>query len=152
MPSQRLDRWMVESGLVETRQKAQALIMAGEVLIDGQRAAKAGQSVSPEALIELTARPRYVGRGGIKLAAALEHFAIDVAGSVCADFGSSTGGFTDCLLQTGAARVHAVDVGAGQLDWKLRTDPRVIVHEERQCPLPRTGRSGRAGRLTRFAM
>jgi 23S rRNA (cytidine1920-2'-O)/16S rRNA (cytidine1409-2'-O)-methyltransferase len=129
MPSQRLDRWMVESGLVETRQKAQALIMAGEVLIDGQRAAKAGQMVSPDALIELTAKPRYVGRGGIKLAAALETFVIDVTGSVCADFGSSTGGFTDCLLQAGAARVHAIDVGTGQLDWRLRTDPRVVVHE-----------------------
>lgn len=120
---------MVESGLVETRQKAQALIMAGEVLIDGQRAAKAGQMVSPDALIELTAKPRYVGRGGIKLAAALETFVIDVTGSVCADFGSSTGGFTDCLLQAGAARVHAIDVGTGQLDWRLRTDPRVVVHE-----------------------
>jgi 23S rRNA (cytidine1920-2'-O)/16S rRNA (cytidine1409-2'-O)-methyltransferase len=120
---------MVERGLVETRQKAQALIMAGEVLIDGQRAAKAGQMVSPEVLIELTAKPRFVGRGGIKLAAALETFGIDVAGSVCADFGSSTGGFTDCLLQAGAARVHAIDVGTGQLDWRLRNDPRVVVHE-----------------------
>ena len=120
---------MVERGLVETRQKAQALIMAGEVLIDGQRAAKAGQMVSPDALIELTAKPRFVGRGGIKLAAALETFGIDVAGSVCADFGSSTGGFTDCLLQAGAARVHAIDVGTGQLDWRLRSDPRVVVHE-----------------------
>jgi 23S rRNA (cytidine1920-2'-O)/16S rRNA (cytidine1409-2'-O)-methyltransferase len=129
MPSERLDRRLVERGLAETRQKAQALIMAGDVLIDGQRAAKAGQMVSPDALIELTAKPRFVGRGGIKLAAALETFAIDVAGSVCADFGSSTGGFTDCLLQAGAARVHAIDVGAGQLDWKLRNDPRVVVHE-----------------------
>ncbi len=120
---------MVERGLVETRQKAQALIMAGEVLIDGQRAAKAGQMVSPDALIELTAKPRFVGRGGIKLEGALDAFGIDVAGSVCADIGSSTGGFTDCLLQAGAARVHAVDVGTGQLDWKLRTDPRVVVHE-----------------------
>jgi 23S rRNA (cytidine1920-2'-O)/16S rRNA (cytidine1409-2'-O)-methyltransferase len=120
---------MVERGLAETRQKAQALIMAGEVLIDGQRAAKAGQMVSPDVLIELTAKPRFVGRGGIKLAAALETFGIDVAGSVCADFGSSTGGFTDCLLQAGAARVHAIDVGTGQLDWRLRNDPRVVVHE-----------------------
>jgi 23S rRNA (cytidine1920-2'-O)/16S rRNA (cytidine1409-2'-O)-methyltransferase len=77
----------------------------------------------------LTAKPRFVGRGGIKLAAALETFGIDVAGSVCADFGSSTGGFTDCLLQAGAARVHAIDVGTGQLDWRLRSDPRVVVHE-----------------------
>lgn len=120
---------MVERGLVETRQKAQALIMAGEVLIDGQRAAKAGQLVSPDALIELTAKPRFVGRGGIKLEAALEAFGIGAAGSVCADFGSSTGGFTDCLLQAGAVRVHAIDVGTNQLDWRLRTDPRVVVHE-----------------------
>ena len=130
MPSERLDRRMVERGLVETRQKAQALIMAGEVLIDGQRAAKAGQMVPSDALIELTAKPRYVGLGGIKLAAALETFGIDVAGSVCADFGSSTGGFTDCLLQAGASRVHAIDVGTNQLDWKLRCDSRVVVLEK----------------------
>jgi 23S rRNA (cytidine1920-2'-O)/16S rRNA (cytidine1409-2'-O)-methyltransferase len=129
MAAERLDRWLVEHGLVETRQKAQALIMAGEVLIDGQRAAKAGQMVPPEAHVELTAKPRFVGRGGIKLAAALEAFAIDVTGCVCADFGASTGGFTDCLLQAGVARVHAIDVGTGQLDWKLRTDPRVILHD-----------------------
>jgi 23S rRNA (cytidine1920-2'-O)/16S rRNA (cytidine1409-2'-O)-methyltransferase len=126
---QRLDRAIVDRGLVESREKAQALIMAGEVLIDGQKASKAGQLVSPEARIEVTAKQRYVGRGGLKLEGALQHFGIDVAGLVAADFGSSTGGFTDCLLQAGTARVHAIDVGTNQLDWRLRKDPRVVVHE-----------------------
>jgi 23S rRNA (cytidine1920-2'-O)/16S rRNA (cytidine1409-2'-O)-methyltransferase len=125
----RLDRLLVERGLAESREKAQALIMAGEVLLNGQKAAKPGQSVDNDAALEVLARPPYVSRGGFKLAAALREFAIDVAGQVCLDIGSSTGGFTDALLQAGAVRVHAVDVGAGQLDWKLRTDPRVVVHE-----------------------
>jgi 23S rRNA (cytidine1920-2'-O)/16S rRNA (cytidine1409-2'-O)-methyltransferase len=129
MAKGRLDRALVDRGLVETREKAQALIMAGDVLIDGQKAAKPGQLIAPESRLELTARLRYVGRGGIKLEAALHQFAIPVAGLVAADVGSSTGGFTDCLLQAGTARVHAIDVGSGQLDWKLRNDPRVIVHE-----------------------
>lgn len=120
---------IVERGLVETREKAQALIMAGDVIVDGQKASKAGQLVASEAVIELTSKLRYVGRGGLKLEGALHHFGIDVTGLVAADFGSSTGGFTDCLLQAGAARVHAIDVGIGQLDWKIRNDPRVIVHE-----------------------
>lgn len=133
MPSankNRLDRAIFERGLAETREKAQALIMAGEVLVDGQKATKAGQLVSPDSAIEITAKLRYVSRGGLKLEAALAHFQINANGSVFADFGSSTGGFTDCLLQAGAARVHAIDVGTGQLDWKLRNDPRVIVHEQ----------------------
>ncbi len=125
----RLDRLLVERGLAESREKAQALIMAGEVLVNGQKAAKPGQPVADDSRIEVLARPPYVSRGGLKLAGALRHFAIDVAGQVCLDIGSSTGGFTDALLQAGAARVHAVDVGAGQLDWKLRTDPRVVLHE-----------------------
>jgi 23S rRNA (cytidine1920-2'-O)/16S rRNA (cytidine1409-2'-O)-methyltransferase len=125
----RLDRLLVERRLVESREKAQALIMAGEVLLNGQKAAKPGQSVAEDAVLEVLARPPYVGRGGLKLAAALRHFAIDVAGEICIDIGSSTGGFTDALLQAGAARVHAVDCGAGQLDWKLRNHPRVSVHE-----------------------
>jgi 23S rRNA (cytidine1920-2'-O)/16S rRNA (cytidine1409-2'-O)-methyltransferase len=91
---------------------------------------KAGQTVSPDARIELLDSPRYVGRGGLKLEAALAHWAIPVSGKVCVDVGSSTGGFTDCLLQNGAAKVYAVDVGTGQLDWKLRNDPRVVVHEK----------------------
>lgn len=125
----RLDRWMVDRGLVESREKAQALIMAGEVLVDGQKASKAGQPVGPQAHVEVLAKLRYVSRGGLKLEGALVHFAIDVKGLVCADFGASTGGFTDCLLQSGAARVYAIDVGAGQLDWRLRKDPRVVVRE-----------------------
>jgi 23S rRNA (cytidine1920-2'-O)/16S rRNA (cytidine1409-2'-O)-methyltransferase len=125
----RLDRALVDRGLVESREKAQALIMAGEVLVNGQRASKSGQTIDADAALELTARPPYVSRGGLKLAAALANFGIDVAGLVCLDVGASTGGFTDVLLQAGAARVHAVDVGAGQLAWKLRSDPRVVLHE-----------------------
>jgi 23S rRNA (cytidine1920-2'-O)/16S rRNA (cytidine1409-2'-O)-methyltransferase len=125
----RIDRWLVEHGIAGTREKAQALIMAGEVLVNGQKALKAGQTVPEDAHVEVTAKMRFVGRGGLKLEGALTHFGIDVTGMVCADFGSSTGGFTDCLLQACAARVHAIDVGTGQLDWKLRNDPRVVVHE-----------------------
>lgn len=125
----RLDRILVDRGLVDSREKAQALIMAGEVRVNGQKACKPGQAVDTDASIELLARPPYVSRGGIKLAGALRHFGIEVAGKVCLDVGASTGGFTDALLQAGAARVHAVDVGTGQLDWKLRTDPRVHLHE-----------------------
>jgi len=120
---------MVERGLADSREKAQALIMAGEVLLNGQKASKPGQPVAADSALAVLARPPYVGRGGLKLAAALREFAIDAAGKVCLDIGSSTGGFTDALLQAGAARVHSVDVGVGQLDWKLRTDPRVAVHE-----------------------
>jgi 23S rRNA (cytidine1920-2'-O)/16S rRNA (cytidine1409-2'-O)-methyltransferase len=125
----RLDRLMVERALVESREKAQALIMAGEVRVNGQKAAKPGQAFEQDAAIVVLARSPYVSRGGFKLARAMEQWAIDVSGQVCVDIGSSTGGFTDVLLQAGAARVHAVDVGAGQLDWKLRTDARVILHE-----------------------
>ena len=126
---QRLDRLLVERGLAESREKAQAIIMAGEVLVEGQKALKPGHSIDVSSRIEVTGKAPYVSRGGVKLAAALESFGIAVDGAVCMDAGSSTGGFTDCLLQHGAARVHAVDVGAGQLDWKLRNDPRVVVHE-----------------------
>lgn len=125
----RLDRLLVERGLAESREKAQALIMAGEVLVNGQKAAKPGHTVAEDAAVEVLARPPYVSRGGLKLAGALQRFAIDPAGKVCLDIGASTGGFTDALLQAGAARVHAVDVGTNQLVWSLRTDPRVVVHE-----------------------
>ncbi|HEY1494231.1 MAG TPA: TlyA family RNA methyltransferase [Candidatus Solibacter sp.] len=125
----RLDRLIVDRGLAESREKAQALIMAGEVRVNGQKAAKPGQPVESDCKIEMLSRPPYVSRGGYKLAGALRHFVLDVAGKICADIGSSTGGFTDVLLQNGATRVHAVDVGAGQLDWKIRTDPRVVLHE-----------------------
>jgi 23S rRNA (cytidine1920-2'-O)/16S rRNA (cytidine1409-2'-O)-methyltransferase len=126
----RLDRLLVERGLAPTREKAQALIMAGAVLVDDRKAAKSGQPVDAESRIEVIAAPPFVGRGGLKLEAAIVHFGIRVEGRICLDVGASTGGFTDCLLQRGAARVHAVDVGAGQLDWKIRNDPRVVVHEK----------------------
>jgi 23S rRNA (cytidine1920-2'-O)/16S rRNA (cytidine1409-2'-O)-methyltransferase len=125
----RLDQLLVDRALVESRAKAQALVLAGHVLVDGQKAAKPGHAVAEDARIEVIARQRYVSRGGLKLEAALERFEIDVEGAVCGDIGASTGGFTDCMLQHGAARVYALDVGAGQLDWKLRSDPRVIVRE-----------------------
>lgn len=125
----RIDQLLVERGLAESRERAQALVIAGYVLLDGQKARKPGQAVKPDCRLELTERLPFVSRGGLKLQGALDHYAIDVAGKVCVDIGASTGGFTDCLLQRGAARVYAVDVGAGQLDWKLRNDPRVVVKE-----------------------
>ncbi len=128
-PRYRIDQLLVDRGLAESREKAKALVLAGHVLIDGQKAGKPGQTVHGECRLELVQRLPYVSRAGAKLAGALDHFHIDVSGLVCLDVGSSTGGFTDCLLQRGASRVHAVDVGTGQLDWKLRNDPRVIVRE-----------------------
>ena len=128
--AQRLDLLLVERGLAQSREKARALILAGQVLVQGQKIDKAGHSVSTHSKIELLESPKYVGRGGLKLEAALDHFRIQTAGRVCLDIGSSTGGFTDCLLQRGAARIYAIDVGTAQLDWKLRNDPRVIVHEQ----------------------
>jgi 23S rRNA (cytidine1920-2'-O)/16S rRNA (cytidine1409-2'-O)-methyltransferase len=126
----RLDRLLVDRGLVPTREKAQALIMAGEVLVDGHKAQKPGQPVDVESRLEVLAQPPFVSRGGLKLNAALAHFGIRVEGRTCLDVGASTGGFTDCLLQHAAARVHAVDVGTAQLDWKIRNDPRVVVREK----------------------
>ncbi len=125
----RLDAALVERQLVETRSKAQALVLAGKVTVDGQRADKPGHAVSEEARIEVQLDLKYVSRGGLKLEAALQSFAVDPAGRVCLDVGTSTGGFADCLLQHGAARVHCVDTGAGQIHWKLRTDPRIFLHE-----------------------
>src|SRR3984957_1682988 len=126
----RLDRLLVDRGLAPTREKAQALIMAGAVLVDGRKATKSGQPVDEASPIEVVAQPPFVSRSGVKLDAAIAHFDIRVAGRICLDVGASTGGFTDCLLQRAAARVHAVDVGTGQLDWKLRNDARVVVHEK----------------------
>jgi 23S rRNA (cytidine1920-2'-O)/16S rRNA (cytidine1409-2'-O)-methyltransferase len=126
----RLDLELQARGLAASREKAQALILAGEVTVDGQKAAKAGQSVSAAARIAVAQPLKYVSRGGLKLEAALTQFGIPVEGRVCLDVGTSTGGFSDCLLQHGAVRVHAVDTGAGQIDWRLRTDPRVILHEK----------------------
>jgi 23S rRNA (cytidine1920-2'-O)/16S rRNA (cytidine1409-2'-O)-methyltransferase len=126
----RLDQLLVERGLAESREKAQALILAGQVLVDGRRSDKPGHAVRRNAAVTLAGPGlQFVSRGGLKLEAALDYFGIDVKGKTCLDIGASTGGFTDCLLQRGAARVYAVDVGAGQLDWRLRQDPRVIVRE-----------------------
>jgi 23S rRNA (cytidine1920-2'-O)/16S rRNA (cytidine1409-2'-O)-methyltransferase len=130
----RLDRLLVERGLAESREKAQALILAGQVLLgpegSGRKAEKPGQLAAADSALFLTGGGlRYASRAGLKLEAALEQFGIDARGKVCLDIGSSTGGFVDCLLQRGAARVYAVDVGTGQLDWRLRRDPRVIVRE-----------------------
>jgi 23S rRNA (cytidine1920-2'-O)/16S rRNA (cytidine1409-2'-O)-methyltransferase len=130
MTRQRLDQLLVGRGLTDSREKARALILAGQVLVNGQKSDKAGHAVDPDCRIELLDQPRYVGRGGLKLEAALDHFHIDPAGKTCLDIGSSTGGFTDCLLQRGATRVYAIDAGTAQLDWKLRTDPRVISKEQ----------------------
>lgn len=121
---------MVGRGLAESREKAQALIMAGSVTVAGQKALKPGQTVDFEAAVAVASPPRFVSRGGFKLEGALEHFGVDCSGAVCLDIGSSTGGFTDCLLQHGAARVHAIDVGTNQLDWRVRTDARVHVREQ----------------------
>lgn len=125
----RLDVALVERGLAESRERAQALILAGSVTVNGQRAEKPGREIPVDASIEVAQPLKYVSRGGLKLEAALEKFSIEVKDKVCLDVGTSTGGFTDCLLQRGAARVHAVDTGAGQIDWRLRSDTRVVLHE-----------------------
>ena len=126
----RIDRLLVDRGLVESREQAARRLMAGEVLVDGKRVDKAGALVASDAAVELQGRAPYVSRGGEKLIQALEAFQVKVAGRVCLDVGASTGGFTDCLLQRGATRVYAVDVGTAQLDAKLRKDPRVVVMEQ----------------------
>ncbi len=130
MAKARLDLLLVERGLAESRAKAQALIMAGQVRVDGQITLKPATAVSAASMLTVETGPRFVSRGGEKLDAALRTFGIEVSGLICADVGASTGGFTDCLLQRGAARVYAIDVGKGLLHWKLRNDPRVIVMEE----------------------
>jgi len=128
----RLDALLVQKGLAPSRTSAQASILAGDVFVNGIRAQKAGTTVDEDAVIEIRAsRPAFVSRGGVKLDHALAEFDITVAGLVALDVGSSTGGFTDCLLQRGASRVYAVDVGTGQLEWRLRNDPRVISLERR---------------------
>lgn len=131
MSKPRADQLLVDRGLVESRAKAQALILAGLVFSGERKIEKAGQSLPTDAPLEVRGREHpWVSRGGIKLAHALDHFGWDVTGAVALDVGSSTGGFTDVLLQRGAAKVFAVDVGTNQLAWKLRQDPRVIVHEQ----------------------
>lgn len=119
----------MERAACDSREQAKRLILAGEVTVDGRRVDKPAAKVDPDAAIDVREKPPYVSRGGFKLAAALDAFGIDPAGRVCLDAGSSTGGFTDCLLQRGALRVHAFDVGTNQLAWKLRSDPRVISRE-----------------------
>ena len=126
----RLDVLLVEQGLLESRQKAQAVIMAGSVFVDGQRVDKPGTAVPNTAAIQVRGHALpYVSRGGLKLEKAMQTFPLTLDGKVCADIGASTGGFTDCMLQNGATKVYAVDVGYGQLDWKLRGDPRVVCME-----------------------
>ena len=126
----RLDVLLTERGLLDSRQKAQATIMSGIVFVNGQRVDKVGTAVSNDALIEIrgTTLP-YVSRGGLKLEKAMQNFPLTLTGKICADIGASTGGFTDCMLQNGAKKVYAVDVGYGQLDWKLRNDARVVCME-----------------------
>ena len=126
----RLDVVLVERGLAESRQKAQAVIMAGQVYVDGQKVDKAGAPVTGEQNVEVRGKALpYVSRGGLKLEKAMELWPISLAGAVCADIGASTGGFTDCMLQNGAEKVYAVDVGYNQLDWRLRTHPKVVCME-----------------------
>ena len=127
----RLDVLLVEQGLQESRQKAQATIMAGIVYVNNQKVDKPGTAVPNDAHIEVRGKTlRYVSRGGLKLEKAMQVWPITLEGKTCADIGSSTGGFTDCMLQNGAAKVYAVDVGTNQLAWKLRTDPRVVCLEK----------------------
>ncbi len=128
MTKRRIDLLLVERGLTETRDQAKTLVLAGEALVDGQPA-RPGMMVDESAAVTLAAPPAFVSRGGLKLEHALDVFGVEVNGKVIADVGSSTGGFTDCLLKRGAARVYAIDVGRGQLDWRLRNDPRVVVME-----------------------
>lgn len=130
MPKRRADQLLVDQGLAESRAKAQALILAGVVFAGEQRVDKAGTSFDDATELRLAGRDHpWVSRGGLKLAHAIEHFAIDPTGLTALDIGASTGGFTDVLLAHGAAKIHAVDVGRGQLAWKLRQDPRVVVHD-----------------------
>jgi 23S rRNA (cytidine1920-2'-O)/16S rRNA (cytidine1409-2'-O)-methyltransferase len=130
MKLERVDVLLVEKGLCESREQAKRLILAGEVRIGDRVIDKPGQKLAEDAALEVREKPKFVGRGGIKLEGALEAFGINPTGWVCIDVGASTGGFTDCLLQHGAVKVHAVDVGTNQLVWKLRNDPRVVVKEQ----------------------
>jgi 23S rRNA (cytidine1920-2'-O)/16S rRNA (cytidine1409-2'-O)-methyltransferase len=130
MPKTRLDLLMMERGLSESRSLAQRLIMAGQVRVNGQVVYKPATTVLADSKLELDMGPRFVSRGGEKLEATFQAWPIDVTGCVCADVGASTGGFTDCLLQHGASKVYAIDVGKGIVHWKLRSDPRIVIMEE----------------------
>ena len=136
MPKQRLDNLLVTHGLAESRNKAQAIIMAGEVTVAGKVVTKPGNLVDEDATLEITKKPPYVSRGGIKPAHALGEFKLDVSSLIATDIGASTGGFTDCLLQHGVKRVYAIDVGYGQFDYKLRQDPRVVVMDKINARYP----------------
>ena len=129
-PKSRLDCLLVERGLFPSREKAQRAILAGDVAVGGRRADKPGSEHANDVVVEIKKKERYVSRGGIKLEAALQQFSVDPTGKVCLDIGASTGGFTDCLLQHGATRVYALDVGHGQMDWRIRSDPRVVTREK----------------------
>lgn len=132
MSKERLDKLLLDKGLVQSRERARALIMSGKVMVNGRKVDKAGEMIQADAAITLAGEDiPYVSRGGLKLEKALDEFGIDVSGKAAMDVGASTGGFTDCLLQRGARKVHAVDVGYGQLDLKLRNDPRVVNIERR---------------------
>lgn len=130
MRKDRLDALLFNRGLCDSREQGKRLVLAGEVKVDGHVIDKPAERFGEDAVVEIKEKPRFVGRGGLKLEGALEHFGIDVNGWTCLDVGASTGGFTDCLLQRGAAKVHAIDVGTNQLVWKLRNDPRVVVREK----------------------
>jgi len=132
----RIDSLLLDRGLVESRTKAQALIMAGEVMVEGKTITKSGTLVAEEAAITILKPPPFIGRGGVKLDYALDQFQLDVSSKIVADIGASTGGFTDCLLKRGARRVYAIDVGYGQLDYRLRCDPRVVVMERVNARYP----------------
>lgn len=143
----RLDLLLVERALTDSREKAKALILAGQVLVNDQKIDKAGTAVSTDARVEILQQLRYVSRGGLKLESALQVFAIDPQGWVTIDIGTSTGGFADCLLQHGAARVHCVDVGDTQIAWRLKTDPRIILHEHQNARLIEPTVIGETARL-----
>ncbi len=136
MTKRRIDSLLVERGLVESRAKAQALIMAGKVEVEGKTIIKSGTPVTEDATITILKPPPFVSRGGIKLDHALDHFQLDVSARVVVDIGASTGGFTDCLLKRGASRVYAIDVGYGQLDYRLRQDTRVVAMERVNARYP----------------
>lgn len=127
---ERVDALLVARGLCESREQAKRLVLAGEVRSGDRLIEKPSVTLEQDAPLEVKEKLKFVGRGGLKIEGALEHFGVDVTGKICADIGASTGGFTDCLLQRGAAKVHAVDVGTNQLAWKIRSDPRVVVKEK----------------------
>lgn len=130
MRKDRLDALLINRGMCDSREQGKRLVLAGEVKVDGRVVDKPAERFGEDAVVEIKEKPKFVGRGGLKLEGALEHFGINVTGWTCLDVGASTGGFTDCLLQRGAAKVHAIDVGTNQLVWKLRNDPRVVSKEK----------------------